>query len=577
MKKLAVLLVALGLSSLGSALAEGPLFTDVAEATGLDFVHWNGMTGELYFVEMAGQGGAFLDYDNDGDLDVYLLQGAPLGKGKPVFPMPGKAAPGQAPRDRLFRNDLDKGRGLRFVDVTEASGLLATGYGMGIATGDFDNDGWVDLYVTNFGNNELWRNRGANKAGQVTFENVTAESGTGDPHWSSSASFLDFDHDGWLDLYVTNYVDYSLDSAITCYATSSRKDYCGPQVFPPVDDRLFRNRGMGADGRVTFEDVTVKTLRGYQPGPSLGVVAADFNGDRRLDIYVANDGAVNQLWMQGEAGQFRDEALLAGVAVNRSGQPEASMGLDAGDMDGDGDLDLVLTHLMGETNTVYVNDGTGLFDDRSVESGLAATSFSFTAFGAGWIDYDNDGWLDLLTLNGAVKVLDELVRKGDLHPLDQTNQLFHNRGGGRFEEVTTQAGAAFAIAEVSRGAAFGDVDNDGDPDILITNNAGRARLLSNRVGQAQPWLGLRLVGEKRDQLGALVTVSFEKDKALVRHARTDGSYCSAHDPRVLIGLKQRSAITEIRVDWPNGKSESWKDIALNTYTTLRRGSGKAAP
>ncbi len=307
------------------------------------------------------------------------------------------------------------------------------------------------------------------------------------------------------------------------------------------------------------------------------MVSADFNGDRRLDLYVANDGAVNQLWLQLEGGTFRDEALLAGVAVNRAGQPEASMGIDAGDVDGDGDPDLVLAHLMGETNTLYLNDGQGLFTDRSAETGLAAPSFSFTSFGAGWIDYDNDGLLDLLTLSGAVKILEEAARQGDPYPLAQPNQLFRNLGGGRFEEVTAQAGDAFAVAEVSRGAAFGDVDNDGDLDVLVTNSNGRARLLENEVGSRRPWLGLRLVAGRRDQLGAVATVTRKEAPALVRRARTDGSYCSAHDPRVLIGLGAAAAIAAVRVDWPDGKSETWQKVPLETYTTLRQGSGKPVP
>ncbi|HEX9733159.1 MAG TPA: CRTAC1 family protein [Thermoanaerobaculia bacterium] len=545
-------------SAVAAAPADRPFFTDVAEATGLDFVHWNGMTGELYFVEMTGQGGAFLDYDGDGDLDVYLVQGAPL-PGKPLAAFPG---PGP-PRDRLFRNDLDKGKGLAFVDVTAESGLDATGYGMGVAVGDVDNDGHVDLYVTNYGPNQLWRNRG-----DGTFEDVTAKSGTDDPRWSTSAAFFDFDADGWLDLYVVNYVDYRVEDKVVCYATSSRRDYCGPSSFQPVADKLLRNRGDG-----TFEEVTLRLLLGYRPGPGLGVVSGDFNGDRRLDLYVANDGAVNQLWLQTADAAFRDEALMAGVAVNRSGQSEASMGVDAGDGDGDGDLDLVLAHLMGETNTLYLNDGGALFTDRSVESGIASPSFGFTAFGAGWIDYDNDGWLDLLTVNGAVKILEELARQGDPYPLGQANQLFRNLGG-RFEDVTARAGEAFARAEVSRGAAFGDVDDDGDVDVLVTNSNGRARLLVNQTGQDNPWVGLRLTDGRRDQLGATVRVERPGPPVLARRARTDGGYCSAHDPRVLIGLGAAAGPVTVRVDWPGGASEKWQKIPIDRYTTLRRGAGE---
>jgi hypothetical protein len=543
-------------------LADGEVFVDIAEKSGLDFVHWNGMTGERYFVEMAGQGGAFLDYDNDGDLDVYLVQGAKLGKKAPLEPFVG------TPRDRLFRNDLevseDGRRTLRFTDVTAASGLQATGYGMGVVAGDYTNDGYVDLYVTNYGANQLWRNRG-----DGTFEDVTEKSGTGDVLWSTSAAFADLDGDGWLDLYVNNYVDWSVERNPACYATSSRRDYCGPSAFPGLGDRLFRNRGDG-----TFVDVTSRLLKGYQPGPSLGVVAADLSGDGRLDLYVANDGAANQLWIQQPDGTFLDDALFAGVAVNRGGSPEASMGLDAGDVDGDGDYDLILAHLMGETNTLYLGDGTGLFEDRSVETGLGAPSLGFTSFGAGFLDYDNDGWLDFLIVSGAVRILEDRALAGDPFPLDQTNQLFHN-DQGRFSDVTPTAGASFGLAEVSRGVAFGDVDNDGDTDVLITNCNGRARLLRNTLGQDHPWVGLRLVEGGRDALGAEARILRQAGPTLLRRVRAGGSYLSGHDPRILVGVGE--AVLEVRVTWSNGEIESWKDIPKKTYTSLAHGTGTKVP
>ena len=567
MKRLAALL--LTLAAAPGAAAEAPFFTDVATETGLDFTHWNGMTGKFYFPEMTGQGAALFDFDNDGDLDAYLVQGALLGSGEKrsdaLFPYQGT----WPPSDRLYRNDLSAGR-LKLTDVTAASGLakLATGYGMGVATGDVDNDGFTDLYVTNYGSNQLLRNQG-----DGTFRDVTAAAGVDDPAWSTSAAFFDFDRDGWLDLYVANYVTFDVGRNPECFAASSRRDYCGPSAFPGVADRLWRNRGDG-----TFEDVSVRARIGAHKAAGLGVAVADYDGDGWLDLYVANDGEDNHLWLnqRGDADgtvTFRDEALLAGVAVNREGEPEASMGVTAGDFDGDGDDDLFMTHLMSETNTLYVNDG-GLFEDRTLETGLAASSLAFTSFGTAWLDVDNDGWLDLMIANGAVKVLEALAQDGDLFPLDQPNQLLINAGGRRFEDATARAGAAFQVAEVSRGAAFGDLDNDGDVDVLLLNNNGPARLLRNGAGQRQPWLGLRLIGGKggRDMLGARAQVRRAGAPTLWRRAHTDGSYCSANDPRVLFGLGGGAKLAAVRVHWPDGTVETWPPPELGRYTTLRQGT-----
>lgn len=553
------LVLAFGVSLGAPLAAQNPIFVDVAPETGLDFRHWNGMTGEYFFIEMTGQGGAFLDYDNDGDLDVFIVQGSKISD-KPAL----EEFKGGELKDRLFRNDLDQGKGLKFTDVTDASGINSTGYGMGVSVGDIDNDGYVDIYVTNFGANQLWKNQG-----DGTFVEVGGPTGTADELWSTSAAFFDYDADGFLDLYVTNYVEWSLERNPKCYATSSRRDYCGPSAFAGQPDRLFRNRG---DGR--FEDVTARVLPGYEAGASLGIVSADLNGDKRLDLYVANDGEVNQLWLQQENGTFLEEALFSGVAVNRTGSPEASMGIDAGDVDNDGDQDLVLAHLMGETNTLYVNDGAGLFEDRSVESNLGAPSISFTSFGAGFLDFDNDGWLDLLMVSGAVRILEDLAIAGDPYPLDQTNQLFRNQGAGIYEDVTERAGKSFHIPEVSRGAAFGDVDNDGAVDILVANNNGPARLLLNQAdgnnAGGNAWVGLRLVDHGRDALGAVATIQQGKS-ILSRRARTDGSYCSANDPRVTFGLGASDAKTvTVEVTWPDGTEETFADVPVGTYTTLTR-------
>ncbi len=546
------------------------VFTDAAPAAGLDFSYLNGMSGEHYFNEIMGGGAAMLDFDNDGDLDLYLVQGGmpspELTPEDTLFPPP----PGTPVTDRLYRNDLEAGAGgagLRFTDVTEASRIEASGYGMGVATGDFDNDGWTDLYVTNFGSNELLRNRG-----DGTFDDVTVASSTDDPRWSVAATFFDFNGDGWLDLYVGNYVDYSLATHAPCPLPSGVQTYCAPGAYRPAADSLFRNRGDG-----TFEDVSIPSGIGSAPGSGLGAVAADFNGDRLIDLYVANDLMWNRLWMNRGDGTFADNALLAGVAVNREGQPEAGMGVDAGDFDGDGDPDLVLSHLEQETNTLYVNGGAGLFRDESASSRLGPPSLPFTAFGIGWIDYDNDSWLDVLAVNGAVIGLDALIREGDPYPLRQTNQLFRNLGNGSFAEVTTEAGAAFASSEVSRAAAFGDVDNDGDLDVVVVNSNAPARLLLNQVGQDRAWLGLRLLAHNRDALGAQVLVHREGAPPIWRHVHTDGSYASARDPRVLVGLgSERDApATQVEVRWPDGAVERWSDPSPAEYRTLVQGEGEA--
>ncbi len=539
-------------------------------ASGLKFDHVNGMTGDYQFPEMAGQGAAFLDYDNDGDLDIYLVQGGNLDPAKSRADFLFPVARGLQLRDRLLRNDLKTVGGkteLRFTDVTEASGIEGRGYGMGVATGDFDNDGWTDVYVTNFGDNQLLRNRG-----DGTFEDVTRKARVRDEAWSTSASFFDYDRDGWLDLFVARYVEYSVAKNVTCYAKSSRRDYCGPSGFKGLPDLLFRNLGDG-----TFAEVTSKVGISGAPGPALGVVAADFNGDRWIDLYVTNDGKANRLWLNTQKGTFVDDALLAGAAVNRQGQPEASMGVAAGDFDGDGDEDLFMTHLTAESNTLYVNDGTGLFTDRSVETSLAAASLPFTAFGTSWLDYDGDGLLDLVILNGAVKVLEPRVRAGDTYPLDQANQLFHNLGRS-FEDATAKAGPAFERVEVSRGVAVGDVDNDGDPDLLVLNNNGPARLLRNAIGQDQPWLGLRLADKKngRDLLGARVGLLRSGAPTIWRRAHSDGSYCSAGDPRVLFGLGGGAQISGVQVLWPDGTEETFQAPPVGRYTTLLQGQGRSA-
>jgi len=548
-----------------------PLFREVAASVGLDFVHFNGMTGELYFPETMGAGGALFDYDRDGDLDVYLVQGAFL---DPRATMADALRPVAGPlHGRLYRNDLrigpDGRRELRFADVTEESGIRAAGYGMGVAAGDVDNDGWTDLYLTNLGPNQLWHNDG-----DGTFSEVTARAGVDDPRWSVPAVFFDYDRDGWLDLFVGNYVAFTVASHKLCRTVAGEPDYCGPQTYRAETDRLFRNRGDG-----TFEDVSVASgIRGPS-GAALGAVATDLDGDGLPDLYVANDGMPNRMWINRGDGTFEDRALFAGTAVNRNGEPEASMGVAAGDLDGDGDDDLAMTHLTLETNTVYLNDGSGLFDDASAASGLGPPSVAWTGFGAAWLDFDLDGLFDLATVNGAVRLPPDPTSRapGDDWPLAQPNQLFGNAGGGRFVEVSDRAGPGFTAREVSRGLAAGDVDEDGDPDLLVTNASGPVRLLLNQAADGSHWLGLRLVGAGgRDMLGARVAVHRPAAPPLVRRADSGGSYASASDPRVLVGLGADPAVERVVVTWPDGTREEWR-VEADRYTTLRQGEGRSLP
>ncbi len=551
------LLLTCGCQGSGGAAGSGEIFVDQAQTSGLDFVHFNGMSGELYFSEIVGSGSALFDYDNDGDLDVYLVQGRMLGPGKTLE---------EPLSDRLFRNNLEIAGELRFTDVTGDSELMADGYGMGVAAGDYDNDGWTDLYVTHFGANRMWRNHG-----DGTFVDVTAETGTGDERWSTSAAFLDFDRDGWLDLFVVNYTDFRIASHQSCVNELGESEYCGPKSYEPETDRLFRNLGDGS-----FADVSAEAGLLAAPGPGLGVAVADFDGDGWPDVYVANDQARNHLWMnQGDGAtvRFREEALVRGCGLDAQGRAQASMGVDAGDVDRDGDVDLFMTHLLREVNTLYVNDGNGLFTDRTTASGLGAPSIGFTGFGTALLDVDIDGWLDLVAVNGEVRIIAEQRAAGDPLPLRQPNQLFLSRGG-TFVDASGRA-PVLGLPYVSRGAAVGDVDNDGDPDVVVNNNNGPVQLLVNQAGGASHWLGLRLLTPAgRDALGAEATFVREGTPPLRRWARTDSSFLVARDPRVVFGLGEDPEGGQVIVRWPSGRRESWEGLAIDRYHTLSEGEGQ---
>jgi hypothetical protein len=539
--------------SAGPAATRPEWFVDRAAESGIDFVHVNGMTGQLYMPEILGPGVAFLDFDNDGDLDVYLVQSGGFD---------GARTSAQRPNDRLYRNDLtvhaDGTRTLHFTDITAASGIEARGYGMGVATGDVNNDGWVDLYLTKFdAPNQLLRNNG-----DGTFTDISKASGADHHSWSVSATFVDIDRDGWLDLFVGNYLRYRLEGNTRCMSPTGAPDYCTPSSYPPLPDRLYRNRGNG-----TFVDVTTSARVAGEYGPALGVIAADINADGWMDIYVANDGKENRLWLNRRDGTFENGALLAGVALPISGRAEGSMGVDAGDFDNDGDDDLVMTELTAEGSNLYVNDGTGVFTDASAPSSIGPASLPFTGFGAVWFDFDNDGLLDFVTANGTVQIIEALRQAGDPFPMHQKKLLLRNAGGGRLEDVTARAGAAFALSEVGRGVAAGDVDNDGDVDLLIGNNNGRTRLLINQA-PARHWLGLTV------KVGARVEVIRANGQSLWRRARADGSYASAHDSRVLVGLGDDGGPVSVRVRWPSGRTEMFAGLAVDSYIVLNEGAGK---
>ncbi|MGB5162876.1 MAG: CRTAC1 family protein, partial [Thermoanaerobaculia bacterium] len=543
---LLLLLCAAGAIEATAATTEA-WFEEVTAEAGIVFEHTRGNPPRYWFPEIMSGGAAWCDVDGDDWLDLYLVQGGDLEPSS-------EASIG----NRLFRN-LGNGS---FVDVTMSAGVGDTGYGMGVACADFDGDGHSDLYVTNFGPNVLYRNRG-----DGTFIDVTEQAGVGHASWGASAAFLDYDRDSDLDLFVTNYVSWSSDRELTCTNGARERDYCQPENYnASARDVLYRNEGNGR-----FVDVSREAGMWAAFGNGLGVAVDDFNGDGWRDLYVTNDGTPNQLWINQHDGTFVDEALLAGCAVNMMGTAEAGMGAAAADFDADGDPDLFMTHLRGETHTLYLNQG-GVFSDRTASAGLAGPVVPFTGFGTGFGDFDHDGHLDIFVANG--RVVQTLAPIVEGKPFAEPNQLFRGQGNGRFEEVSPRGGTSLELVENGRAAAFADYDNDGDIDIAVVNNGGPAQLLRNSSGSRGQWVMFRLKdGGNRSPLGARLRVA-SGDRVQWRTAETAYSYCASNDPRVHVGLGTSETVDEVLVVWPDGTEETFGPFLANRLHELLRGTGR---
>jgi len=529
----------------------GPVrFTEVTRQAGIDFRHVNGASADKHLVETMGSGGLFFDYDNDGWLDVFLVDGGSL-----ADPHVARQA-----RHRLYRG---RGNGA-FEDATARSGIRRRAYGMGACAGDVDNDGDVDVYVTALGPDTLYRNEG-----DGTFTDVTAAAGVGSPLWSASCAFADLDRDGDLDLWVTRYV--KADAAINPFcgvARLRRRFYCHPLNYDPLPNALYRN-----DGRGSFEDVSTEAGLDEHLGHGLGVVIGDYDEDGWPDVFVANDSVPNFLFQNGGDGRFTETGLRAGVAVAFDGKARAGMGTDAGDYDGDGHFDLVVTNLDFETHSLFRNLGERLFTYTTVESGIGFPTLPFVGFGVAFLDADHDGRLDLAIANGHIMDNAPLYRSGAVHA--QRNLFFHNTSGRRFAEVGRGAGPGFALEKVSRGLAAGDVDNDGDLDLLVTNNGQSADLLRNdRTGGHA--LLVRTIGTEsnRDGIGAVVRVT-AGGRTQVREVRAGSSYLGQHDPRVHVGLGRATSADRVEVQWPSGRLDVLRDVAAGQIVTIREGSGLA--
>jgi hypothetical protein len=544
----------------------GPWFADATDEVGLDFVHdagpaplspeykQRGVWGGFYLPQIMGSGVALFDFNNDGLLDIYLLQnGGPDGA-----------------KNRLYQQ-LPNGR---FKDVSAGSGLDIAGYNMGVAIGDVNNDGLPDVLVTQYGGIKLFLNNG-----DGTFTDVTKESGLDNPGWGSAAAFFDYDRDGWLDLVIVNYVAY--DPAKPCPRPDGRPEYCGPNFFPGQGARLFHNRGPveGAKGKsVHFEDVTKSSGLSAKLGPGLGVVCADFDGDGWPDILVANDGQPNHLWINRRNGTFSEEAASRGIAINRIGAAEANMGIALGDTADTDHFDVFITHLTSETHTLWKQEPRGLFEDHTVQAGLTRSRWRATGFGTVLGDFDQDGTLDLAIVSGRVDKGDK-PQTESLGPhwnwYAERNQLFAGARDGRFRDISLQNPAFCSQPNVARGLAYGDMSNTGSLDLVLTTAGGRARLFRNVAPNRGHWLSVRAIDPKlggRDAYGAEVRI-YAGNRHWLRLINPASSYLSSNDVRAHFGLGSADRVDRIEVRWPDGTIEDFPGRSADQPAVLEKGTG----
>jgi hypothetical protein len=543
---------ALTLSRMARALPPSPYpFEEVpASISGISWKHTAGKSPQKYLPETTGAGCAFLDYDNDGWMDVYLVN-----SGKCDFYNPNPPL-----RNALYRNNRDG----TFTDVTEKAGVPGGGYGQGVAVGDYDGDGFPDLYVTQYGRSILYHNNG-----DGTFTDVTEKAGVAAPGWSSSAVWFDYDNDGRLDLFVCQFVEFSKEKSKDCRSgEDAKRGYCIPHLYKPTASWLFHNNGDG-----TFTDVSKQSGIASSSGKAWGVVAADLNNDGRVDLFVANDTVRNFLFLN-RGGRFDEIGEQAGVAYSVDGRPRSGMGVDAADFDQDGWIDLFVANIDYEMYALYRNNHDETFDDVSTQSGIAQATRLMSGWGLKFFDYDNDGNLDLFLANGNP---DDLIES--LHPGVSYHEpclLFHN-DGKKFQNVSTQSGPFFSKPLSARGLAIGDFDNDGAIDVLINVNDDSPVLLRNKAGQQNHWLGLRLIGRKAnpDAIGA--RISYQAGDLRRSASRVGGgSYLSSHDPRIVLGLGQHEKIDVLEIKWPqpSGLVQRFTNLPIDRYLTIVEGEEK---
>jgi hypothetical protein len=528
-------------------------FADVTDRLGLSFTHDAGPVDSYFMPQIVGSGAALFDCDGDGLLDIYLVHnGGPKGA-----------------KNQLFRQKKDG----TFEDISAGSGLDVAGYGMGVAIADVNNDGFPDVLLTEYGGCRLFLGDGHGH-----FTEMTATSGLESSQWATSACFFDYNRDGWLDLVVVNYVAY--DPSWPCLGSAGQRDYCHPSVFPGSVARLYSNRGRDRSGRwLGFQDVTLESGLGNLPGPGLGVVCADFDGDRWPDIFVANDSKPNYLWINQKDGTFREEAVSRGVAFNAMAQAHANMGIALGDVDGDGLCDLYVTHLTEETNTLWKQGPKrGWFADRTAAAGLADTRWRGTGFGTVLGDFDHNGALDLAVVNGRVAhaLLNTPAASGSFWDrYAERNQLFANDGRGTFHDISPENAPFCGTPGVHRGLAVGDFDNDGALDLLVTEVAGRARLYRNVAPKKGHWLMISVLDPAhggRHAYGAEVSVD-AGGRRQVRWLNPGSSYLCSNDPRLHFGLGNADHVDAIHVIWPDGTEERFGGVKADQRVTIRQGEG----